>query len=451
MPTLAPAPAVTRQAAVLIVDDAPAHLGALRAMMLEQGYQTFVANSGERALEIARRALPDLILLDIVLPGMDGMEACRRLKAHPATCNIPVIFMSARTDTDDIVAGFDAGAADYIPKPLRLAEVCARVRSQLQLRRAALSQQQQSERLRLIVNSMDEGLMTIEPGGRIQYANPACERYLGYSHGELAGRPIGELLVAPVAEECLDFFDQHMTRPAPQGWRGAREVLIRQRDGVLRAMDFTLTPMEGEQPLFIALLHDITHHKQSENALQRAALLDPLTKIANRRHFDTFLEKEWQRAIRASQPLSLVVLDVDHFKGYNDSLGHAAGDACLQQVAMALQSHALRATDLAARYGGEEFVLLFGETGHEAACAIGEAIRAHIESLNIPNPRSATSPWVTASLGVATIVPSQLDDIKDFFVCADRAMYAVKEAGRNGVRAVQTGATLALIQAALQS
>jgi diguanylate cyclase (GGDEF)-like protein len=228
-------------------------------------------------------------------------------------------------------------------------------------------------------------------------------------------------------------------------------VLIRQREGILRAMDLTLTPMGAEQPTFIALLHDITHHKQSEDALQRAALLDPLTKIANRRHFDSFLDNEWQRAIRSSQPLSLIVLDVDHFKGYNDSLGHVAGDACLQQVAMALQSHALRATDLAARVGGEEFVLLFGDTGHDAACAIGEAIRAHIESLNIPNPRSATSPWVTASLGIATIVPTQLDDIKEFFVCADRAMYAVKDAGRNGVRAVQTGATLDLIQAALQS
>ena len=451
MSTLVPAPDATRQAAVLIVDDAPAYLGALRSMMLEQGYQTFVANSGERALEIARRALPDLILLDIVLPGMDGMEVCRRLKAHPATSNIPVIFMSARTATDDIVAGFDIGAADYIVKPLRLAEVCARVRVQLQFRRTALSQQEQNERLRLIVDSMDEGLMMIEANGRIQYANPACDRYLGYGPGELAGRSVQDLLAPAVAQEYLAFFRRHAAHPGSSGQpggRGAREVLIRQRDGILRAMDLTLTPMGGEQPLFIALLHDITHHKQSETALQRAALLDPLTKIANRRHFDAFLEKEWQRAIRSSQPLSLVVLDVDHFKGYNDSLGHVAGDACLQQVAMALQSHALRATDLAARFGGEEFVLLFGETGFDAACAIGEAIRAHIESLNIPNPRSTTSPWVTASLGIATIVPTACDDMLKFFVCADRAMYAVKEAGRNGVRAVRTGATLDLIQTA---
>lgn len=440
MPTLAKVSAASpRQAAVLIVDDAPAHLGALRSMMLQQGYQTFVANSGERALGIAQRALPDLILLDINLPGMDGMEVCRRLKAHPVTCNIPVIFMSARSETEDIVAAFDIGAADYITKPLRLAEVCVRVRAQLQFRRTSLSQQEQADRLRLIVNSIDEGLMIIEPNGRIQYANPACDRYLGYAPGELAGRTLDDLLAPSVAQEYLDTFTRSVAGANAPDCRGAREVLIRQRDGNLRAMDLTLTPMTADQPLFVALLHDITHHKQSENALQRAALVDPLTKIANRRHFDTFLEKEWQRAVRSSQPLSLIVLDVDHFKGYNDSLGHAAGDACLQQVAMALQSHALRATDLAARYGGEEFVLLFGETGFEAASALGEAIRAHIESLHIPNPRSTTSEWVTASLGVATIVPTQLDDLKDFFVCADRAMYAVKDAGRNGVRAVRTG------------
>jgi len=447
-----PAPAAPpRQAAILIVDDAPAQLGAMRSMMLQQGYQTFVANSGERALVIAQRAQPDLVLLDIVLPGMDGMEVCHRLKAHPATANIPVIFMSARTGTEDIVAAFDIGAADYIAKPLRLAEVCARVRAQLQFRRRSMSQQQQAERLRLIVDCMDEGLMVIEPDGRIQYTNPACDRYLGYGAGQLAGASLDDLLAPSIAQEYLDLFSTSVRDASAPNWRGAREVLIRQRDGILRAMDFTLTPMEGEQPLFIALLHDITHHKQSENALQRAAMVDSLTKIANRRHFDTFLEKEWQRAIRSSQPLSLIVLDVDHFKGYNDSLGHAAGDTCLQQVAMALQSHALRATDLAARYGGEEFVLLFGETGFEAASALAEAIRAHIESLNIPNPRSTTSRWVTASLGVATIVPTQLDDIKEFFVRADRAMYSVKDAGRNGVRAVKTGATLETIEAALAS
>ena len=341
--------------------------------------------------------------------------------------------MSALTDTEDVVAGFDAGAADYMNKPLKLEEVCARVRSQLRMRSHADSQQQQTERLRLIVNGMDEGLMIIEASGRIQYSNPACDRYLGYDHNELTGAALGQLLSPGVTQEYLAYFAAWSADPETVHPRGAREVQIRRRDGTARAMDLTLTPMFAGEPLFIGLLHDITHHKQSETALQRAALLDPLTKIANRRHFDSFLEKEWLRAIRSGEPLSLVVIDVDHFKLYNDTLGHAAGDACLRKVAAALQSHALRPTDIAARYGGEEFVLLFAETGADTAARLAESIRAHVESLEVRNPRSTSSSWLTVSVGVATIVPSQRDDVESFFVAADRAMYEAKEAGRNRV------------------
>ena len=133
-----------RDAAILIVDDAPDQLAVLRKQMVEQGYQTFVANSGERALQLARRVHPDLILLDVVMPGMDGFETCRLLKEHPVTQRIPVIFMSARTDTDDVVTGFDLGAVDYIGKPLRMAEVCARVRTQLHIRVNSETQQEQA-------------------------------------------------------------------------------------------------------------------------------------------------------------------------------------------------------------------------------------------------------------------------------------------------------------------
>jgi diguanylate cyclase (GGDEF)-like protein/PAS domain S-box-containing protein len=448
MPNLASAgPAAPPKPAVLIVDDAPDNLAPLRAMMLRQGYQTFVATSGERAIEVAQRVRPDLILLDIVMPGMDGLEACRRLKAHPATAHIPVIFMSARGETEDIVAGFDIGAVDYIPKPLRMEEVCARVRTRLRLSSSHAnggdsdSQKPQAERLRMIVNSMDQGLLIVERCGRIQYANPACDRYLGYAANDLVGRSLVELLANK------ETFPDDGTAMEAIG-HGTREVRVRRRDGGLRAMDLTMTPMGTADGLFVALLHDITHHKQSEDALQRAALLDPLTKIANRRHFDSFMEKEWQRAVRGAKPLSLVVLDVDHFKLYNDTLGHAAGDVCLQKVAQALQAHALRPTDLAARYGGEEFVLLFAETPSDAAEQLAEAIRATVEGLQLPNPRSPTSRWLTVSVGVATIVPTQLDDIEQLFVCADRAMYAAKGAGRNRVETTAAGAAWEAVHSA---
>ncbi|OBV40976.1 PAS domain S-box-containing protein/diguanylate cyclase (GGDEF) domain-containing protein [Janthinobacterium psychrotolerans] len=430
-----------RVAAILIVDDAPANLELLRKLMSEQGYQVYVALSGERALAIAERAQPDLILLDVVMPDMDGFETCHQLKQNPLTRRIPVIFMSARTGTDDVVAGFDIGAVDYIGKPLRMPEVCARVRAQLQMRSNSNTQEEQAERLRTIVNHMAEGLLIIEADGRIQYTNPACDHYLGYRENELAGRSIAELLSPIVAQEYLDYFTMHAANPDTAHQHGTREVAIRHRDGKMLSMDLALTPMYLRQPLFIGLLHDITHHKQSEDALQRAAYLDPLTKIANRRHFDNFLDKEWQRAVRNGGVLSLVVLDVDHFKLYNDSLGHPAGDTCLQQVAQAIDSHACRAGDLAARYGGEEFVMLFSETEAASAMLLAETIRTHIEALHLPHPRSSTSPWITVSIGVATIRPHQLDSRETLFVAADRALYVAKEEGRNRVRATHSGST----------
>jgi two-component system, cell cycle response regulator len=429
-----------RDAAILIVDDAPASLDVLRATMAQQGYQTFVATSGERALGIARRVHPDLILLDVKMPGMDGLETCRRLKLHPDTQDIPVIFMSAANETDDVVAGFEQGAVDYIGKPLRMAEVCARVRTQLHIHTQTECQLEQARRLRTIVDTMAEGLMVLEADGRIQSTNPACDSYLGYAPGELAGRSLADLLAAPLADEYLGYLHACGPDPGVALPQGAREVAIRHRDGVARAMDLTLTPMAvAGEALFIGLLHDISHRKQYESALERAALADPLTRIANRRHFDNFLELEWQRAVRSAQPLSLIALDVDHFKSYNDELGHAAGDAALREVAAVLAAHAPRATDLAARYGGEEFVLLFAETDALAARTMAESVRSAIEALKLENTQSPSGRWLTASLGVVTIVPTQLDQLADFFVAADRAMYAAKDAGRNRVVAVNAG------------
>ncbi|MFC0250317.1 diguanylate cyclase [Massilia consociata] len=431
-------PAPAHQAAILIVDDAPASLGLLQDILQGQGYRTFVATSGERALDLAQRIQPDLILLDVMLPGLDGLETCSRLKHQAATADIPVIFVSACSDTADIVAGFEHGAADYIAKPLRLPEVCSRVRAQLQIRSASQSHTHQVKRLRMIVDGMDEGLMLLGQDGRIQYTNPASERCLGYPGRELAGRPLAELLAEPAARDFAAWFDQSDDETLAR-CRGTREVLLRQPDGSLRAMDLSLSPLASGEQLWVAVLHDITHHKQSENALQRAALADPLTGIANRRQFDACLEREWQRAMRNARPLSLLVLDVDHFKLYNDLLGHAAGDQCLQAIASTLQAHALRATDLAARYGGEEFVLLLPDTPHEGAAKVAEAIRADIERLRVPSPRSTTSDFVTVSVGASTIVPTQFDECRSLFQAADRAMYDAKAAGRNRVTAVGAG------------
>jgi diguanylate cyclase (GGDEF)-like protein len=288
---------------ILIADNDPASRLELTDVLQRQGYHTLAAAGGEQALDIALHAQPDLVLLEVAMPEVDGLEICRRLKANSATAHIPVIFVSVRTETEDIVAGFDMGAADYVAKPPRMAELCARVRAQL-------------------------------------------------------------------------------------------------------------------------------HHKRSAHAL---AMIDPLTRIANRRRFDSFFATEWQRGQRNGTPVSLLMIDVDHFKLFNDALGHAAGDACLQQVAAVIQQHAARPADLAARYGGEEFVVLFGETPAEAAAALAESIRGSVEALRIANPRSPTSGWVTVSVGVAGTVPSHDQSVCGLLLAADRRLYEAKEAGRNRV------------------
>ena len=214
-------------------------------------------------------------------------------------------------------------------------------------------------------------------------------------------------------------------------------MVVQHRDGVQRTMELALTPMRvAHERLFISMLRGVADRSEYETSLERAAMSDALTKIANRRRLDSFLEHEWQRAVRSGKPLSLVVADVDHFKLYNDALGHAAGDKALQQVAAVLGAHALRPTDLAARHGGEEFVLVFGETDAVAALLLAESIRAGVQALALPHPRSTTNAAVTVSVGVATIVPSQAEELSQFFVMADLAMYAAKEAGRNRVVAV---------------
>ncbi|MFP5390741.1 MAG: diguanylate cyclase domain-containing protein [Gammaproteobacteria bacterium] len=304
-----PAPA---RATIMIVDGATDQLGIIGAALRRHGYRTLLANCGPLAVALARSQHPDLILMEACMPGMDGLETCRQLKQHSATADIPVIFISSHYACADVVAGLDCGAVDYIAKPLRMPEVCARVRTQLALRAA---------------------------------------------HAEL----------------------------------------------------------------------------------QRAALLDPLTRIANRRHFDRLFEHEWQRATRSGAPLSLMMVDVDHFKQYNDRLGHAAGDAALCQVARVLQAQAARPTDLAARYGGEEFALLLAETPAASAARLAEAVRAGVAALALPHPASPSGDIVTVSVGVATAVPSAGGDTGSLLKIADSAMYRAKQTGRNRVRAVDIG------------
>lgn len=289
---------------ILIVDDTPTNIQIL-AENLAADYRIKVAASGKAALEVvAKQEAPDLILLDVMMPLMDGYEVCSRLKQNPATCNIPVIFVTAMNDGADEERGLKLGAVDYIAKPFHLPIVKARIHNHIKLK-----------------------LMT--------------------------------------------------------------------------------------------------------DLLESMAWIDGLTGIPNRRRFDQVLDAEWKRAQRAGTPLSLIMVDVDHFKDYNDHHGHSAGDICLKRVASTLASSVTRAGDLVARYGGEEFVLLMPETDIKGVRLFAEQLCQRTEEQKIPHGRSSASSWVTISVGYASTIPNQDGKASALLDEADQMLYHAKHNGRN--------------------
>jgi diguanylate cyclase (GGDEF)-like protein len=289
---------------VMIVDDNPINIRVLSEAIEEQCVIVF-ATSGVEALQMAEKTLPDLILLDIMMPDMNGYQVCRYLKANQLLQEIPVIFITALSQQEDEIAGLRLGAVDYIAKPFNADIVRLRVQTQLELKR---------------------------------------------------------------------YRDLHA----------------------------------------------------------RIALQDGLTGIPNRRAFDQTLKREWLRAERTQGKLSLVLIDIDHFKMYNDTKGHLAGDDCLKQVAWTIRD-ALRASDFPARYGGEEFACILPETDEEGALTSAERIRDRVEALLLPHEASPVLPFVTISLGTATITPSQETSPEQLIGLSDRMLYQAKDQGRNRV------------------
>jgi diguanylate cyclase (GGDEF)-like protein len=291
---------------ILVVDDAMENIQILHAALQDE-HEVLFAMDGPRALEIARSQHPDLILLDAVMPGMDGYAVCKALFAAPETSDIPVIFVTALKSPEDETRALGAGAADFISKPVNAAVVRARVRTQLTVKR--------------------------------------------------------------------------------------------QRD-----------------------------------ALRALILTDALTGVANRRAFNERLEMEWRRCGRAQLAVSLLMVDIDHFKLYNDHYGHPAGDATLLEVAGAMRRAAARSQDLVARYGGEEFAILLPQLDEQGAIGVARRLMHELEILNLPHAASPTSQRLTVSIGISSMVPGEHSMPADLVQVADAQLYQAKAGGRNQYR-----------------
>ena len=290
---------------IMIVDDEIANIEMIGAM-LEEDYEILFARSGEQAIDIAQRADLDLILLDVMMPGMDGYETCRRLKHDPDLVNVPVIFTTGLDSVECEIKGLSVGAIDYVTKPVQPISLRRRVSNHVSL-------------------------------------------------------------------------------------------------------------------------------KRMRDQLASQALIDPLTGLGNRRMLETLLIEEMTRLARAQEELSVLLIDIDYFKQFNDMYGHLEGDQCIAKVAAALGGSMRRGGDLCARYGGEEFVCVLPRTDFEGAMHLAELLRRQIEALGIPHAGSSCAPVVTISIGVAVrrCAPDQQMNI--WFETADQMLYDSKKAGRNRV------------------
>ncbi|MBI2381693.1 MAG: diguanylate cyclase [Gammaproteobacteria bacterium] len=412
---------------ILIVDDTPANIEVLRGMLEAEGYRISAAPSGAIALRIAPRLQPALILLDVMMPELSGLETCQRLRADAETRHIPVIFVTAKNDTGDIVEGFGAGANDYITKPFRREEVCARVKTHLSLYEHRRELQEQGERLRAIVNNIADGILIFDTEGRLRFLNPAGEHLLGYASQQLDGQTLQQLL--DPEHPCLGGDALGDT------WRasahGSQEVRLRRADGGWLEADMAVNPAHGAEPLFVAVFRDARARKDAEEALRQLALTDALTQLGNRRHFDGRLAEELRRGQRHGEPLALLLADIDHFKAYNDHYGHQAGDRCLRDIAQIFQGFARRPGDLAARYGGEEFALLLPQTDRAGAEVLATSLVATVQARALPHAASPTGPHVSISLGLSIADAVDEGDAAALIGRADQALYAAKHAGRN--------------------
>lgn len=324
---------------ILIVDDSKESRDLLKTFLKGAGYKDITtASSAQEAFDALgmkgehRHNVPfKAILMDVVMPEMNGIEACRIIREDAHLADIPVIMVTAMGEQESLNEAFEAGATDYITKPVKKVELLARIRSVLRL-------------------------------------NQEMER-----------RKVRE-------KELIDTLKQ------------------------LSEANRVLTLLSAQ---------------------------DGLTGLANRRHFDEHFSAEWRRAMRDRQPLSLVMVDIDHFKLYNDHYGHQGGDDCLRQVAAIIGQVARRPADIAARYGGEEFVMVLPETPIEGAIRIAEEAAASVRALQLPHAKSLVAPHVTVSMGVACVVPNRETEMKELVERADKALYAAKRQGRDRVKAAE--------------
>lgn len=450
-------------ARVLVVDDVPANVKLLEAKLTAEYFDVATAFNGKEALEAAVAERPDIILLDVMMPEMDGFEVCRRLKSRADTQHIPVIMVTALDQPTDRVTGLEAGADDFLTKPVDDIALMARVRSLVRLKlmtdelrmreatgqrlglmdeveamhragngmgRVLVVEDRETTARRIAESLRDQNRVTIETDARA-----ALERVTGENF---------DLVVVSLSLDrsdglrfCSHLRSEERTRNTPIlaiVENGDTARLVRALD--MGVNDYLMRPVDRNE--LTARVRTQLKRKRYQDVLRQnlqlsleMAITDPLTGLYNRRYMESHLATLVQRAADRGKPISLLIVDIDYFKAVNDTHGHDAGDEVLREFAERLNRN-VRGIDLACRFGGEEFIVVMPDTDAGFAHMVAERLRQEIAGRPFTIAGGTAGLDMTASLGI-TSLEGPADTVEQLLKRADQALYRAKREGRNRV------------------
>jgi two-component system cell cycle response regulator len=450
-------------ARVLVVDDILPNVKLLEAKLMSEYYEVITASNGPEALVKAREKSPDIILLDVMMPGMDGFEVCQIIKHDPALAHIPVVMVTALTDSADRVRGLEAGADDFLSKPINDIALMSRVRSLVRLK-MALDEWRIRERTASQLGVVSEGSnVMLEPFERAniliiedkEFELRKMREVLGRDHHNISDVSVGHKAMELIKDHELDLIivslsldhedglrlcshlrSNEKTRLVPIIMAAEDQDMKRVAHGLeIGAHDYIMRPIDRNE--LMARVRTQLRKKRFQDRLRSTydislsmALTDGLTGLYNRRYLEVHLQKLLDKNAEIQKNLAVLMIDIDHFKKVNDTYSHDAGDAVLRIFAERLKS-GLRSFDLVARLGGEEFVAVLPDISIDRAYMVAERLRQSIEKDSFVYNKAGDTMNVTTSIGGAIINGDLAFNVADVLKRADVALYEAKDSGRN--------------------
>ncbi len=450
-------------ARILVVDDIPANVRLLEVRLLAEYFEVLTATNGLDAIETCENGKVDVVLLDVMMPDMDGFEVCRRLKSDPATSHIPVVMITALDQVSDRVRGLEAGADDFLTKPVNDLQLMTRVKSlvrlktltdELRLRASTTRNIGIEELLSRNFASADTTPKVLLIDERKSSFERVQKMLRGSADLDIATDPhAGFFQAADTPYECVmistGFADFDPLRLCSQlrsldRTRFVPIILLAEQgeEGrIVRGLelginDYLMRPIDQQE--LTARLRTQVRRKRYNDQLRASvtqtiemAVTDALTGLHNRRYLDSHLQTLFDRAVARRRPLSVMITDLDRFKTVNDAHGHDGGDEVLREFARRLRKN-VRGIDLACRFGGEEFVVVMPDTDGAVAEKVAERIRAEIAQMPFAVGQDGKTIEVTVSVGVSSVLKG-VDSVAGLMKRADLALYEAKSAGRNRV------------------